>query len=463
MRPYIDRKSAMLIFAGMPKGAAPWNVADSIPLFGNAFSDEAGDRLRNRLWATAGAAAPLGGFVLRPEALATPSRNGVLCAYAADAHTFDLTCAPPGVSDGCAPGCKFAGRMAEGARPPMQLAAVLADYVDPTRTRVNTRKYNELVLDFEVWRAALPRTIEAFFYPSTEACAAHDECEPRTRRAHAAFRAAYPHDPPPPLLTIDPMNWAAPFAVAPRTDPPPAAPPAPPAPPHAPISIVNMLNAQFKAGRSAADIRDASEAGVLVRQFDGQSDLDNGRPWVPCLPHDWCAGHEQYWPASVVNPTVRKVYYTDRAGVVLDARRAKLLCACQGDCNSNTVAANEGPGRRGCSATRCCDHPWPMCDPPFLDHGCSYPADELGEALAAQARRFEQSGGTWHNEVVIDNLALQAELPRAILAFFFMSPTSHQVAATMHTNYLAAFNISHDLCPLVELRLDANDPFIAAA
>ena len=44
-------------------------------------------------------------------------------------------------------------------------------------------------------------------------CRASDACEGATRRAHAAFLRAYPESGMP-LLTLDPSDWEAPFAVA---------------------------------------------------------------------------------------------------------------------------------------------------------------------------------------------------------------------------------------------------------
>jgi hypothetical protein len=89
---------------------------------------------------------------------------------------------------------------------------MLRDFLD--RAEGNERGYNELVFSFDVWSAQLPATVEAFFYPLAAECARVDDCEARTRRAHHAFTAAYPQSAVP-LLTLDPTDWHAPFAVAP--------------------------------------------------------------------------------------------------------------------------------------------------------------------------------------------------------------------------------------------------------
>jgi hypothetical protein len=197
-----------------------------------------------------------------------------------------------------------------------------------------------------------------------------------------------------------------------------------------------------------------SAAGVLLRQFDSQSDYDNGRPWLSCPQSSWCSTKEQYWPASLINRQVRKLYYEDKAGFILDPERAKVLCACQGDCNSNSQAS----GLRGCSATQCCDYPEPQCVPHHVDHDCSYPPDQLYEALAAQVRR----GVPTHNEVVLDNIQTAAKMPDAILAFFYMSELSREEARTMHRNFLNAYKLTEEACPLVRLTLQGDaDPFAA--
>ena len=76
------------------------------------------------------------------------------------------------------------------------------------------------------------------------------------------------------------------------------------------------------------------------------------------------------------------------AGMVL-APSVTVRCACQTDCNSNTVMDNYGHGYRGCDPHTCCDHPPEVCKAKGLvwaNHACSYPPEQLGEALSAQKR-----------------------------------------------------------------------------
>ena len=211
--------------------------------------------------------------------------------------------------------------------------------------------------------------------------------------------------------------------------------------------MLETLNARFWAGQSAREVNDLERVGVLVRQHDKQSAYDHGEPWLPCPRGDWCSGIDQFWPASVINSHVRKLYYGDtRAGFVLSPS-VKILCACQGDCNSISA----GRGHRGCAPARCCDSA--ACG--YRDHGCSYPPAAVGEALEAQLNRGVPS----HNEIIVDNLHVRDHLPQAIAAFFYMAASTREVARGFHERFLSDFGLSDEQCPLLRLQLDGAGPF----
>ena len=159
---------------------------------------------------------------------------------------------------------------------------------------------------------------------------------------------------------------------------------------------------------------------------------------------------------------MRHLYYQDKAGFVLAPELVTVLCACQADCNSNSQAK----GRRGCSARPCCDYDDAKCAAKninhedyfhYVDHDCSYPPDELDEALAAQQRR----GAPSHNEIVLDNLKTAERLPDVVLAFFFMTEESRNEATTMHRNFIDAYGLTDAQCPLLRLNLyGSGDPFV---
>lgn len=105
----------------------------------------------------------------------------------------------------------------------------------------------------------------------------------------------------------------------PTSSPPPPTilpfPPLPPPPPPAalPPITVDDLNQCFLRGRSDPSVNGSlAAAGVLLRQFDSQSAFDKGKPWLPCTKDLWCAGHEQFWPSSIVNKHTRRLYYPNK-------------------------------------------------------------------------------------------------------------------------------------------------------
>ena len=56
-------------------------------------------------------------------------------------------------------------------------------------------------------------------------------------------------------------------------------------------------------------------------------------------------------------------------------------------------------------------------------------------------------------------MAMHAQMPHAVLAFFYQSDSSREQATGTHRNFLEAFGVSEEACPLVQLRLDAEQPF----
>ena len=160
-------------------------------------------------------------------------------------------------------------------------------------------------------------------------------------------------------------------------------------------------------------------------------------------------------PNATVHLFATDALVADRAGFVLNSDVAVVLCACAGDCNSNT----RGKGHRGCDPTPCCDHRDERC-PVWQNHDCTYPPAQLFDAMESQINGQQncdqQNCNPSHNEVVIDNLAAQAHMPAAISAFFYTSSKSRADAAKYHANFLAAFpQISEADCPLLKLDLRA--------
>ena len=86
----------------------------------------------------------------------------------------------------------------------------------------------------------------------------------------------------------------------------------------------DQLNARFAAGVPSDTL---ASAGVLLRQFDSLSSRDT--PWLPCSQATWCGGLADRWSASLVNPTVRRLY---------DGSKVSCIDAREGHATHNTCA-----------------------------------------------------------------------------------------------------------------------------
>ena len=91
-----------------------------------------------------------------------------------------------------------------------QLQDMLRDF---KRRKQPDRGYNELIVGTEHFLSTLPSGVEAFFYLKTPRCQGSG-CEQKARAGRATFAADYSLGPgEAPLLSFDPGNWEAPFAV----------------------------------------------------------------------------------------------------------------------------------------------------------------------------------------------------------------------------------------------------------
>ena len=81
------------------------------------------------------------------------------------------------------------------------------------KPRGSDRGYNELIVGTEHFLSTLPGGVEAFFYLKTPRCQGSG-CEQKARAGRATFASDYSLGPgEAPLLSFDPGNWEAPFAV----------------------------------------------------------------------------------------------------------------------------------------------------------------------------------------------------------------------------------------------------------
>lgn len=144
------------------------------------------DGLARPLWAQ-----DAGGVVVAPAVAADALR----CAYPKDGFTASK-------SDGCGRDWCTPTKARCGFHdpwPPQHLGAMLEVYAARLRNGEfitfkgdeTHRQYNEIVLDAKKWDAALPATIEAFFFPETSQCADGSPCQQAVRDSYAAFASEY--------------------------------------------------------------------------------------------------------------------------------------------------------------------------------------------------------------------------------------------------------------------------------
>ena len=92
-----------------------------------------------------------------------------------------------------------------------------------------------------------------------------------------------------------------------------------------------------------------------------------------------------------------------------------------------------------------------QCQQVGHDWNCAWPPSMLRDAMESQLARGRPSGT--HNEIVIDTRSIVANLPGAILGFFFES--SSGTAVEMRRAFLTAYGLSADQVPLVQVNLNA--------
>ena len=216
-----------------------------------------------------------------------------------------------------------------------------------------------------------------------------------------------------PILT-PPSPPASPVLPPPPRLPPPQTPPWSPPRNSTARLLVASLNRQFELGQPSTDL---AGNGVLVRQFDHLSGIDFHRPWEPCPRDHWCAKYRAQWPASIINPAMRHLYYQNEAGFVLNSDAVRIYCAYNSDGNSMSITCGGGHGDSTCIPG--CHLPSSQCQHVHRDWTCSWPPEMLKSAMRAQLARGNPS--STHNEIVIDTRSVEEDPPAAILAFFHLS------------------------------------------
>ena len=190
-----------------------------------------------------------------------------------------------------------------------------------------------------------------------------------------------------------------------------------------------------------------------MRQLDG---LDgHTKPWLPCIEFDgmptdmaWCHKYSDRWPASIINPKARALYYgiNGIGGIVIAPTSTRLFCAYSGDGNSMAKVCDP-PGGDGNTCIPGCSPEGHQCQEIESPFECSYAPDHLGQALTDQ-----QSGGgaTRNNEMVVDVRSVVDALPHSIEGFWY-TPSSDasrvKVVRDARAAFLAEYGLSDDEGP----------------
>ena len=131
-----------------------------------------------------------------------PGAARVLCAYAADGGSMRKLCDPPGLSSHCVPGCSggWSGATRKGEMKHM---------LERQEVRLETKPYNEVVLDPTPCAEEPGDAIEAVFTLAGTTCRADVRCHDYTAQFKQIFEAEVGVGLP--LVELDVHNWRAPF------------------------------------------------------------------------------------------------------------------------------------------------------------------------------------------------------------------------------------------------------------
>lgn len=201
-------------------------------------------------------------------------------------------------------------------------------------------------------------------------------------------------------------------------------------------ALVAQLNDQFANGSPSNDI---SRAGVLVHTFDNtENDVtakqsmglsaNEAEPWRPCSSQAWCGQFHGRFSATIINRRQRVIFTSQTsAGIVLSPATA-IYCSYPVDGGTMQKFCPEGSPpdcAAGCATPEgqpnWCGHEaaWSgLMSAPVWD--CAFRPSDLGGML----QHHLNSRADQYNEVVVDTRNYEANLPEALLAFFFVEQGS---------------------------------------
>ena len=304
-------------------------------------------------------------------------------------------------------------------------------------------------------------------------------------------RPSPPRLPPPPAPVPPPPPPSPP---PPRPAPPPPSPHPPPPPPHPPPpppsprprappppTPTERLNARF--ANAALESGRLNQSGVLVHMIDDYE--EPGKPWMmACVPKPGCDWQSDRISASLIwkgkhRPSMGTfdLGYRGEGGIVINPDAVRVLCAYGGDGNTRKKTCNP-PGQSqnclpGCFTSF--SNAWEKwCDVDDVDKwgpgaafcdGQPWHPRDLGLMLprfdAISLHDVEIRLAPWgYNEVVIDGVHADANLPHVIEAMFSVAGrdvNDGEIVRGIYENFLKAYpELTEADVPL--LRFDPADP-----
>jgi len=224
---------------------------------------------------------------------------------------------------------------------------------------------------------------------------------------------------------------------------------------------VARINERFHLGRPSSDIE---SSGVLVRQFDTLN--DPAMPWLPCPEDEWCGKFGDRFPSTILNAKAKAMFLADGNGGIVIAPMVSIYCAYPEDGNSMDGRKICNPlGGNGASCIPGCYPKGEWCPEVGHTYSCSFPPEQLKEALQAQEESAHMLNR--NNEIVVDTKTVAANLPGSIQGFFFTAsdPTMEAKAQAdtgdVRRVFLQQFELSEaDGPPLLKLDVNnADGPF----
>lgn len=129
--------------------------------------------------------------------------------------------------------------------------------------------------------------------------------------------------------------------------------------------------------------------------------------------------------------------FSRAVGVVYSPCYMRVSCSFAGDAGTRVLSPSDGCGRAYCRTNASTAAGGAFCG--------ERPYERLGDMLRASSHRVG------YNEVILDAAAIDAHLPMAVEAFFFVDDDGGAYARLVRRAFVAAYGTGHTVPPVVRL------------